>query len=221
MNNSTNPNPPVIKGGLVVQTKEKWVGLCKNSEANPTLFGPEIWELLQKHCLRVPALAQELLKYGYWEDYKNNGYCDMCGKSGLGHVDAAAPLLLMKISNGEKIPDPLCLQHRHVPHEPVLFSENAESDGLWYRWIYNIRLDEKYKECLEILYSVRAKGTHLISRAGRSWQQDSYQYFSTGIYCIHGNEPNWEEIEHKAKHTDGYYHQKFSSHQSEKKTPLC
>jgi len=209
-----NPIPIPVKGAVTIQQETDFLGAFKSRDAEPTKFGPEVWEILQKHWKNLHGFAAELLKYGYWEEYISDGFCDLCGKFGQGHCHVAAPAMLMKLGVGELAPDPKSRHHGHIPYRPTVKSENAENDGLWINWIYNIYPDT-YE--LEVLKSVRAKGTHTVRRDGRKWKQESYQYFSVAIFSLHGDEPAWEDVEHKGKKISEYYHKKYNSHQSGKK----
>jgi hypothetical protein len=219
--NFKTPEPPV-KGSVAIQkdsgnipNEAGFVGVYHAKECEPTKLGQELWYILQENWKCLSNFASNLLQYGYWDDYINDGICRYCGKHDVGHCNSATGSLMVELGAGKIAPDPLSLNHTHVPSNPIVLSENAEQDGLYLQWVYVV--DPK-RYTMEIFRSVRKRGTCISVIKGKKHRQNAYQYFPVGIFSLHDSMPDWEEVEQRGLDFSKFYHNKY--HQTPKKLVL-
>jgi len=210
-NNYFQTIKPPVKGGVTIRNKKGFSGLYSEYKSEPTKLGLELWLILQENWKSLGRLAGQMLQYGYWEDYLNDGICLYCGKHDVGHCNSASGDLVVKMREGEIAPDPLALKHTHVPSTPMVSSENEEQDGLHLQWIYVI---DPENSTLEVLKSVRKRGTCISMIRNRKYRQESYQYFPVGIFSLHDNMPDWDEVEQRGLDFAKFYHEKYQAHQT-------
>lgn len=194
------------RGAVAIRLGKGWKAAYNEYRSNPTLFGPELWEILQENWKSLSRFGVDVLKAAYWEDYLNGGLCPYCGKFDKGHPHSIQGNLIQDIQNGLLAPDPDAKYHTHGIPTACLSSSNEDIDGLWIEWVYVID-HENYM--LEVLKSVRDKGTRFVIRPGQKWEQDRYRYVSVGMYSLFGDEPIWSEVEHKGLKMSAYYYDKY------------
>jgi len=204
---------PIKKRGAVAirHSDNSWTGVYKSDGAQPITFGPDIWERLQNNWKNLLLWGKDLLQYGYWNDYINNGLCPYCGKFGLGQPINMHLSIIHELNNGVLAPDINCKKHSHMKPMPCVLSQNEKADGLWIEWIYVIN-PKTYM--LEVLKAVRDAGTHQVRQAGRIWEQPNYRYMSVGLFSLFDIEPNWEFVQFRGDGFALYYHTKYMQCQS-------
>jgi hypothetical protein len=208
------------KGSVAIRTDndKAWVGVFIDRGSNPLAFGSQLWKMLQENWRRIDGWSKDVLKCGYWEEFVNDGFCSYCGKYGVGQPTHITGYVLNKFKSNDDqsmSPDPHCNGHSHLPASPSVCSLHAKSDGLWIEWVYVIN-PRTYM--LEVFRSVRTGETFKARDGqGRRWEQSGFRYFPTGMFNLHGNEPDWAVVESQGLKTSAYYHDKF---QRCKKTTL-
>jgi hypothetical protein len=205
--------PPIPKkrGSVAIRQadssdgEKNWLGVFINEKSNPIEFGSQLWYEIQDHWKSLDRFATNLLKCGYWDEYKNGGLCQYCGKFGVGQPNTVSGYIFKLVQENEKYsmaPDPNSVYHNHIKPQPRLEAKNAIDDGLWIEWVYII--DPKTYS-LEILKAVRAKGFHNVTRLRRHWEQENYQYVSVALCSLFNDEPNWDIVEQRGLNMAEYY----------------
>ncbi|MHA2031586.1 MAG: hypothetical protein ACW99Q_19590 [Candidatus Kariarchaeaceae archaeon] len=201
---------PIKKRGAIAirNSESSWTGVFKADGAQPVIFGEDIWERLQDNWKCLVRWGKDLLSYGDWADYLRDGQCPYCGKYGLGQPFRAHMEVMTQFDEGILAPDIECKRHSHIPPMPSVLSQNEKLDGLWVEWIYVV---DPLNYTLEVLKSVRDKGTTpFTGQDGRKWKQPNYRYLSVELFSLFGNEPDWEKVQAKGVGMSGYYHKKYT-----------
>jgi len=66
------------RGAVGIGTPKKFLSVYNHFDSYPTGLGKEVWGHLQGKDLS--EFAKELLSYGDWREYLNEGVCEYCGK---------------------------------------------------------------------------------------------------------------------------------------------
>lgn len=210
---------PMNKRGAVgVRDGEFWRASYNFADSTPTVFGPEVWARLQENWQSLTSWGKDLLQYGYWDEYINDGYCPYCGKFDIGQPYNIQMSQLKAIENGILAPDPQSKRHCHKPKAGPISSLNEAIEGLWVEWLYIVNPKDYM---LEVIRSVRDKGSFTARKGERKWEQPFYRYHSIGLYSLFNDEPDWERIQHLGLASSAYYYEKFNDEtQSSKKSFL-
>ena len=198
--------PLKIRGAISIKDMYGWEGVFKKETSQPSLFGNMLWDLLQKNYNRLGKWGKDLLKYGYWSDYMNEGLCPYCGKHGNGQPNNIKAELIVRLHLGELAPDPDMIGHTHLSPVNKINKLHEEMDGLWIEWVYVI--DPK-TYTLEVYKSVRCEGTIEVIQLGHKYPQSKFRYCGVGLFSLFSEEPNWEEVESRGLQMSSYYHKKF------------
>lgn len=199
--------PTRKRGAVVIRgANDRYSGVFNFDGCSPTMFGNQVWERLQDNWNCLWEWSNKLLKYGYWEEFINDGRCQYCGKIGVGQPSKVGLGLLVAVNNGNMPPDPNAAQHSHYPTMPTVISDNAKTDGLFIEWIYIV---DPQTYTLEVLRSIRAEGFTPMDKGGKKWSQPNYGYFPVGLYSLHGKEPDWAYIEQRGLQISSFHWDKF------------
>lgn len=68
------------RGCVAIKQDEGWRGVYNHWDSYPTGLGKEVWDYLHQNGVDLQQFAKELLEYGDWREYLNNGVCEYCGK---------------------------------------------------------------------------------------------------------------------------------------------
>jgi hypothetical protein len=207
--------PQNRRGAIGIRTGRTWQATYNFADSTPLVLGPQIWKMLQENWKSLERWGNQVLKYDYWDRYINDGICPYCGKTDVGKATRINGQLALQVAQGELAPDPEAKRHVHKPHKPAMtFSENEEIEGLWVEWVYIVNPKDYM---LEVLRSVREKGTFPVVQGMRSWQQPYYRYHSIGLFSLFGDEPDWERVQKSGLSASAYYYNKYNSQSSRKK----
>lgn len=199
------------RGAVGIRTgPNKWEGVFVSDDSNPVAFTEQLWQMLQENWQSLGRWGEELLEYGYWDEYMNDGICPYCGKSDVGQPHKINGLIHKQYLSGKFIPDPQAISHTHLKSSKVL-SKNAKVDGLWIEWVYII--DPKTYS-LEVLRAVYTGEFFMAKRKSLadvevSFRQPIYRYFPLKLFSLLGDEPDWQTVEQQGLSVSRYYHEKF------------
>ena len=177
------------RGAVASGTLEKWTGVYNHWDSYPSGLGAEVWSEIIEHG--IDYVATNILKYGDWREYKNNGICEYCGKkTGRAHSISLLPGDRELMERGE-YPDPEALRHEHRDFKEDQFTSDNITIG-WMEWLYIIDKDKNALHCLaNIPMIIKKEGKMEIKLDDSNFQL--IETIEIDPNCV----PDWESIEKK------------------------
>ena len=172
------------RGCVAVGTLREWRGVYNHWGSYPTELGADVWAKLQE--LGAVHLSEELLKYGDWREFLNEGRCVYCGKTGVGQPHSIVGTVDLwgtgfypeHLEPGKRLADldkkcqqnlaehgaadPEAMYHEHTDPEAPQYITNRRNDPL-----YIERVPTSWFEALEAFVAQTAgwgpiEGTFLV-----------------------------------------------------------
>jgi len=213
------------RGCVAIGTPGSWRGVYNHWDSYPTGLGRKLWDHLHPDGkLRdLNTFAQELLQYGDWREYLNNGICPYCGKrAGQPHSiggQICEAYVLHNLDPDEYqryiqkygYPDPDAKYHQHGNGPEDQITSDAP-DPLFIEWVYVVNpktrrlfvLARKYVP-MPSDFSLPDEQTWCVlieTPEGKAWWYPgcsaAYRHILVAAVDLQGPEPDWEAIEDSA-----------------------